>query len=151
MAGPRPRVDPEAIRSWLDDHPGATAADLRTTFPALPETTALRYAAQGVPHTYERAGTVPVDRLSDEDRDLLVLTVRALGRRLQRWSADLEKGRGGLDRDEAQAALSIAKTRRELIDAHPGLLEVVKATEAAATDDDDIDDIVSALVGPARA
>lgn len=151
MGGSRPKVDPEAIRSWLDDHPGATAAELRATFPALPESTAQRYVTQGVPHSYERAGTVPVDRLSDEDRDLLVRTVRALGRRLERYSADLESAGGPLDRDEAQAALAVAKTRRELIDAHPGLLEVVKASEAAATDDDDIDDIVSALAGPARA
>lgn len=147
-----PSVDRDDVHAWLHAHPDATVPALRAAFPRMSETTARRWLKEGVPTDYGPKGVAPVETLADKDRDRLVRMVRGLYHAIDLYQQGLVvSGRlSRPDRDTSAAALNWQKTAAGLIESHPGLLELVKGPEASGVDDDNIDDIVEALAGPAR-
>lgn len=153
------RPAPATVNRWILEHPDATLREFREAFPGLPETTARRWLRSGAPVAEttgaapQRVARTPAAELQPDDRAQVVSIVRGIYRALHCYAEAVEaqaaSGNFNFDAAQARAARDLQRTAAGLVEAHPGLLELVKAGETEAADDDDLDDIVAALRGPA--
>lgn len=161
MKGPRP--DRDDIVAWCRLNPSAGAAEVVKRW-GIPRSTADRYialaklpvppsppAAKGRGRAAAPRGT-PARRMSEDDREAVVATVRdayAILRMLvERTRVAVEAGSVELNRDTTQAMLNLQRMAAGLVDAHPGLLELVKgASGEGEVTDDDLDAILKACIG----
>lgn len=146
----KPHPDREAASAWLATHPGAAIESFRDAFPDVPTTTLRRWFASGaLPAPAPRRGPTPAAELDHDDRQRALATVRSIYSALEayakRLEASAEAGDLHLDAEAARAAMHLQRTAAGILEAHPGLLELVRAGEPERADDDDLDDILRAL------
>lgn len=160
-----PRDDREEILAWARLNPTATPQDLADRW-QVPKTTAVRYhrkAKQREPKPPKAPPTppaspkrgAPAKAMEPSDREEVLATVRdtyailrnlaARIRRVLERQIDEDGELPKLDRDTSQAMLNLQRMAAGLIDAHPGLLELVKASGDEEVSEDDLRSILQAL------
>lgn len=157
------------VAEWLDAHPDATGPQVAEAFGVTRQTGSsykrrwLALRGEPPPNSAPTkkprnpaAGRAPVERMDPNDRERALAVVRdtyaLIAATVARMRARVEGCPEGavpeIDRDTSQALLSLQKTAVGMIDAHPGLMDLVRQEEGKGVEGDELAQILASMRSP---